>query len=954
VNGDTTVQDHSEPDCNVAPNPLSIFSHHKGLHVAHLNVRSLLKHIDELRLLLRNSNIHILSLNETMLCPEITDSEVELPGYKLIRCDRNRNGGGVLLAIKDDLNFVKCYNSSIEAVSAKVCLGTKSVIFSSVYRPPNSDSTYCNHMIDYMEKVVSSAYDVVFLGDFNYNTLKPSSDQKKVSLIGNVLNMEQIVNKPTRITPNTATCLDLIFTNTASNHIVTDTVPLALSDHHMVYTVLNFCIKSQSFKTVKTRSYTNFNSHNYVSDLVTSDLINSVQSINNVNTAWNVFYNEFMRISKEHAPIRRRRLKTRIKPTPWMNNDIKKLMHRRDAQHKRAIKTKLPSDWDNYKKSRNEVTHNIRNRKKSYFSNEFSKNTGNRKNIWKSLKLVLPSKKNDSPCPDDISPDDFNHYFTSVGMNLTKNFNSDILPNIDIDKPSCTFSLSHISSHSVYLSLVNLPDKGGLDILNFDNTLLKAAAPVLSDVLSYLFNLSLSSGLVPTDWKKALVTPIYKGKGVKHDPSNYRPISITPIISKIFESSIKEQMIQYFEENNFISNQQSAYLSGRSTLTALHTIVDDLIENIDKGYVNAVCALDMAKGFDTINHKILLHKLAFYGFDDLAIAFFNSYLSGRLQKVKGNKSISSELPINIGVPQGSILGPLLFLLYVNDLPSIFSSCKCHMYADDTTLYCKARTIGEAERCLQENLTLLSKWLDKNKLIVNAAKSNIVIIGTKTKISDFVLSVSLNDACLEQTNVIKLLGLYVDNTLSWDMHVNNLLNSLSPKVGLLHRLSTFLPKSHLVQIYTALIQSNFDYALSIWGNSFNSVIMPLQRIQNRCARICTSNYDYNVSSSFLIKELKWMDIKTRCKYFTGITMYKFVNGLLPPSLQNEFEFVKHIHNYPTRSATSNNLSLPQPHTEKYKRNLSFIGPSLWNALPIKLRNSASLELFKRDFKIFLTA
>ena len=198
--------------------------------------------------------------------------------------------------------------------------------------------------------------------------------------------------------------------------------------------------------------------------------------------------------------------------------------------------------------------------------------------------------------------------------------------------------------------LLSLPDTHGMDILNLDNTLLRTAAPLISSSLTSLFNFSLSTSHIPKDWKRALVTPIYKGNGNKADPSNYRPISITPNISKIFESSVKQQLVDYI--GLLISDKQSAYLSGRSTQTALHTIIDVMGKNLDEGSVTALCTLDLAKGFDTIDHEILLHKLMFYGFSNTCVQWFSSYLSERSQKVKIGLNTSCEFPVTIGVPQG--------------------------------------------------------------------------------------------------------------------------------------------------------------------------------------------------------------------------------------------------------------------------------------------------------------
>ena len=288
----------------------------------------------------------------------------------------------------------------------------------------------------------------------------------------------------------------------------------------------------------------------------------------------------------------------------------------------------------------------------------------------------------------------------------------------------------------------------------------------------------------------------------------------------------------------------------------------------------------MAKAFDTISHKILLHKLSFYGFSTLSCSFFKSYLTRRYQKVKGNTSFSDELPITIGVPQGSILGPILFLICINDLPNVFINCKCHLYADDTTIYCRANTKVEAEKCLQLNLNKVSNWLHDNQLVVNVSKSNIMLVGTKTSVGNSSITASINGANLAYVSNIRLLGTYLDT---------------------------------------------------------------LQKIQNRCARICTNNFDYKTPSSLLLRQLKGMDIVTRHTFFTGILMYKFVNGLLPPNLMNEFRFGSDIHTYPTRSSCNSNIVLLLVKTEFFKRTLSYTGPVLWNSLPPDLRKSASANI-----------
>ena len=231
--------------------------------------------------------------------------------------------------------------------------------------------------------------------------------------------------------------------------------------------------------------------------------------------------------------------------------------------------------------------------------------------------------------------------------------------------------------------------------------------------------------------KKASIIPIYKGTGSKSNPGNFRPISLISTIGKIFESVVKVQLMDYFDRCSLISHNQS-YLHGRSTQTAFHTVGDELAVNINNNLISAVCALDMAKGFDCIRHKILFYELRYYGFSDSSVKLFESYLTGRSQTVKYGSNNSSEFLVPMGVPQGSILGPLLFILYVNDLPSIFENCNCQMYADDTTLYCKASSLTEAKMILQANLNLAQVCLHNNQLTVNASKSAMILVGNIAK------------------------------------------------------------------------------------------------------------------------------------------------------------------------------------------------------------------------------
>ena len=446
----------------------------------------------------------------------------------------------------------------------------------------------------------------------------------------------------------------------------------------------------------------------------------------------------------------------------------------------------------------------------------------------------------------------------------------------------------------------------------------------------------------------AFVTPVYKRKGKTDDLSNYRPISILPTIGKLLEFAVKEQVVHYLLANKLITDQQSAYLPGRSTQTSLHGIIDRWTASLDKGKVIANCSVDLAKGFDTIPHGILLKKLPLYGFSDTACKWFASYLSDRFQRVKLGHHISDPLPVKIGVPQGSVLGPILFIIYVNDLPFSVKHANVSMYADDSSIDCSGDTIIEAQTRLQSALNKASTWFAHNRLVVNTNKSSLMLI-SHFKNPLETLNISPNGESLDCIPSSQLLGLNIRNDLSWNDHITSIVRKLSPKLGLFFRLQKFLPKSILTTLYFTLIQPHIDYCIFIWVNSPQSHINVLQKIQNRIARLITKNYDYNIQGIQLVKQLGWMNINERYKYFVSVSMFKCHLGSAPSTLSTSFTKVSDIHKYSTRAASSASLALPQPRTEMLKRSLLYSGPLIWNALPTFLKQAPSVDAFKKLYK-----
>ena len=314
-----------------------------------------------------------------------------------------------------------------------------------------------------------------------------------------------------------------------------------------------------------------------------------------------------------------------------------------------------------------------------------------------------------------------------------------------------------------------------------DCKLLKLGSSIVSKNLCDIINISIKTDTVPGDWKIARVTPLYKGKGDKEDPSNYRPISVVCHVAKIFEKLIAGQFVSYLKKHSIISEDQSAYLEGRSTQTSLHRIIDDILESMDEGEITAACFIDITKCFDSIDHSFLLRKLERHGIRR-NLGWFKSYLSGRQQRVINNGELSGPQYVKSGVPQGSVLGPFLFILFANDIGNFIGKGQINCYADDAVIYTTGKTVQEAKEQLQECINAVEYWYTENKLKVNVNKTEVMIFGTPQKLASIReddICIKFGDTRLKIVNYFKYLGIELDKSLSWNNHCK----SMASRVGL---------------------------------------------------------------------------------------------------------------------------------------------------------------------------
>ena len=543
-------------------------------------------------------------------------------------------------------------------------------------------------------------------------------------------------------------------------------------------------------------------------------------------------------------------------------------------------------------------------------------------------------------------------FFADIGSNMNSKFTHD-LPVWHLPESIYKFHFTQYPVESIYDELIKLTHKSKVDILAMDTKLINICAPVIAPALAHIFNLSLRSGNVPDDFKLARVTPIYKKSGSIDDCGNYRPISVVSHLAKVLEKLVGSQLITYINENSFITPSQSAFLRLHSTHTALHKVIDNWLEAIDTGLITGVCFYDMKKCFDSINHKILLFKLNKYGICDVEHKWFASYLANRRQTTVYQGSQSKFRHVSTGIPQGSVLGPTIFLLYMNDLAAATKYCNLNLYADDTSIDFSSDDLHTLVSNLQVDVNNILHWFHDNKLSINVNKTFAMLIGSRKRLDTIenIPHILVNNVPLPYMDQCKYLGVTLDKHLSWDIHIDNLCKKLKPKVGVISRLRHILNKNLLNTVYKTIIQPHIDYAITLWGSSSISNVTKIQRFQNRSARLITGNFDLNTQSKNLLTELNLMNVTQRFEYFVCILMFKCLTNEAPNHLIDNITFVSNLHNYGTRNPL--NMIIPKARTEHFQRSIIVKGPQLWNKLPIDIQRSPSITVFKHALRSYLT-
>jgi hypothetical protein len=536
-------------------------------------------------------------------------------------------------------------------------------------------------------------------------------------------------------------------------------------------------------------------------------------------------------------------------------------------------------------------------------------------------------------------------HFSTIGSSIANQIpDASVSVNDYIAQSDSTFNFEPITDSDVEKVLKNLDSNKAAGLDNLPAWILKESRNEISPQLRHIFNLSINSGTFIDKWKMARVTPIHKG-GSKSDLNNYRPISILPLVSKVFEKIVFKQLYNYIMTNQLLLKDQFGFRPGHSTATCLISQINEWLQNIDNGQVNGIIQVDLRKAFDTVNHEILATKLSALGIHGLALNFFKSYLNNRVQKCQVNNILTSATMLTHGVPQGSVLGPLLFLIYINDLPACLQHTNACLYADDTQFYTSCVDVDELSNKLNLDLASLDDWLRANKLNLHADKTKLMFIGTRQRLVDTSAEkILINNNEIHPSDQMKSLGIIIDKNLNWNGHTDLIISKVKSGLGALRRAKPFVSKDTLKQIYNALIEPHFDYCAEVWGDLNKGLSDKLQKLQNRAARIITGE-SYDVRSSDVLKSLGWHPLHTRRDLILASLVYKCFHRQVPVSLQNVFTQLSSFTKYNLRGSNLN-LHMKRFDTEYGKRSLAYRGAKLWNSLSLSTKAMPSIKTFKK--------
>ena len=944
-------QDEHGDALNSRPNQLKII---------HLNTQSMVSTFDELLVTIKEYPFDVIAMSETWLKdnPHLLNY-VTIPGYSQVFRNREKiRGGGVGFYIREGIMFkrrmdIENVEPDLEHIWLEVDGRNRhsKMLLGVIYRSESMDNF--SSWIEKTENLLSHLTTIwdgllVLTGDMNVDLGKPNAtNAKQYTDMLESFNLHQHVNKPTRITSTSQTLIDHIISNMPNRITHCDVLPCpTISDHDAPYACINVrvCRFEPRYKFL--RNEKRFNEQLFVEDFSMLPL-DIVYGIDDPDEKLEIFTTMFKSCLGKHAPLRR--VKITRPPAPWLNtDDIRQLQKERDRLRQLAHKTNPPSTnvWSEFREVRNKIKTKIKKVKRCFYEKVLSSRKP--KELWQTIHRLL----HPNPQPIRADPNLLNKHFSSTSQRLlnSKPNTPDELHNlINSLPPNCntdTFNLRFVTYNEVLNNLKSMRSDCSTGVDQIPVKFLKPVADLIASPLTHIINSFISCSSFPTAWKIGRISPIPK-IDQPTESDHYRPISILPVLSKVFERLILQQMSVYLNQQDILQKSITGFRKGHSTSTVLLRIRDDIIKAMKKGEVTLIAFADFSKAFDTVDYSIVLRKLHAIGFSPSSLNWVLNYLTSRKQFVQINDKQSDLESVHFGIPQGSILGPVLFNLYVNDLQGTASGCCCFQYADDTTVYnhCSPKDLRPGIQNITNTIRNLELWAADSNLLLNGEKTKQMLVTSPQMsrihdLGEIVPPVVVKGRKLNRVKIFKLLGTWFNEHLKWSDHVKKVVSSCYGVLSTLRKVKNMAPQNTKKQIAESLVLSKLGY------NDVVTYPLPvflqkkIQRVQNAAASFVTNRY----STEKDVVKLGWLPTLERAQFNLLKSVYKSMyNPLWPKYLPLEMHETSRC----LRSSAAPQLAIPL-----MKNTFQDSAATLFNNLPANIRSCIDEHCFNRQIRTIL--
>ena len=962
-----------------------------SLSIISFNIRSLSKNFDEFKIFLATckNNFSIICLQETWAKNENEENLImryPLPGYDCYHIPRGyeKRGGGLCVYVKFGFDVqikteLSCTSPDIEMQVVEIIRPKlKNLFIGNVYRPPQGKIKKFNDVIG---KLISHTKNrpTFIAGDLDLNTFSYDTDPKVRNFLQKMMQNGFLptITKATRITRQKATCIDNIFSNTALNHQNNSGImQVKISDHFPIFISVN-----DIFNENKTSSkLTKVTKRVYKPDQIKS-FEEKIQTLNwssvinkhDTNESYDEFTYEVSKIYNNFFPIETKYVKEKNVLNKWMTSGLLKSSKQKQKLYKKFVKHKTIETESKYKRYVKEFNKLKERAKINFYSNKIIANEKDLKKLWSTMKDIISKNKPKNTYPKNIIingktitdkkkiSEEFNSFFTNVGPNLASKIrktDGNVLR--FLKNTANSFKITPIEEVELKCAFEKLKVNKAPGFDDYNSRIMKNVYDAIKIPLLHIVNLSLKNGIFPDKMKIAKILPLFKS-GERSTLGNYRPISLLPLFSKILERIMHTRLYKYFESNKLFYGKQFGFRRNCSLDYGLMEVVNNISQSMATKNLTLGVFIDLSKAFDTVDHEILIKKLQVYGVNGTELSWFKCYLTNRHQFVKIDNIDSNFQEVKCGVPQGSILGPLLFLIYVNDMYLAVPKLNTVMFADDTNLFICGSDHKTLFKIMNEQLSLIDDWFAVNKLSLNIDKTKYTLFCSRSL--EEILPLKLPKLLIgkrevNRTRYTKFLGVLIDENLSWDKQIKAVTSKISSQIGIISKGRKFLNNHAMKMLYFAFINPYLTYGNIVWGSVHKSKLEKLHTLQKRAVRII-SHAPRGSHSRPLMIDNKILNIFEINFYNFFKMMHKVYKNEVPDCIQDKF--IKNTHKYPTRySETTYKCDISSVNIHN-KFSFPYRGPYIWNylvtidpSIPEKInsKNLVKKILLSKDVQIKL--